>query len=350
MSSPLDRLVGLSTYKDYDDVRSCKIAWRDREYLDNWVDNFKHSRTSSCFKDDVGLDILTDKGVYPYDYMNTWDKPNETELPSKQHSDNKLYDGNISDDDYDRAKLVWDRFNLKYLGEYRGLYLRCDVLQLTDVFENFRNICLKYYGLDPACYMTLPKSAWDAMLKMIRIELDLVYDQDMYEMLEKGKRGGVCQVSSKYAVANNTYMNNYHANKISSYLIYLDADDLYGLATSMKLPYANFEWSDDIKSVDDITSYKDDDVGYILEVYLHYPKELHDLHNEYPLAPEHRCLNSNMVPDVSKYIYKVYQGKHVIDEKPPKLLLTLYGKENYAVHISEFEIFFRKRINPNKHP
>jgi len=143
LSSSLDRLVGLSKYKDYDDVRSGKIEWKNREYLDNWVDNFKHSRKSPYVKDDKDLDILTDKGVYPYDYMNAWDKFNETELPKKEDFYSKLYDEHISEDDYERARLVWNRFNLKDLGEYHDLYLRCDVLQLTDVFENFRNICLK---------------------------------------------------------------------------------------------------------------------------------------------------------------------------------------------------------------
>ena len=158
------------------------------------------------------------------------------------------------------------------MGEYHDLYLRCDVLQLTDVFDNFKHICLKYYGLDPAYYTALPNFAWDAMLHMTRIKLDLVDDQDMYEMLAKGQRGGVCQLSSKYTVANNKYMNNYDANNISSYLTYLDANNLYGIAMSMNLPYANLDLSDDITIVDDIMSYKDDDVGYILEVDLHYPK------------------------------------------------------------------------------
>ena len=120
LSSSLDILVGLNKYKDYDDVRSGNVAWTDREYLDNRVDNFKHSITAYV-KDGVDLDILTYKGVYPHDYMNTWDKFNEPELPSKEHFYSKLYDEHISDDDYDRAKLAWDRFNLNDVGEYHDL-------------------------------------------------------------------------------------------------------------------------------------------------------------------------------------------------------------------------------------
>ena len=121
LSSSLDRLVGLSKYKDYDDVRSGKIAWKDREYLDNWKDGFKHSRNSSYINDDEDLDMLTDKGVYPYDYMNNWERFSDTELPSKEELYSKLYDEHISDDDYERTKHVWERFKIKYMGEYHDI-------------------------------------------------------------------------------------------------------------------------------------------------------------------------------------------------------------------------------------
>jgi hypothetical protein len=345
LSSSLDRLVGLSKYKDYDDIRSGKIAWKDREYLDNWKDNFKHSRNSPYVSNDEDLDMLTDKGVYPYDYMNNWERFNDTELPKKEDFYSKLYDEHISNDEYERAKHVWNRFKIKDMGEYHDLYLRSDVLLLTDIFENFRNLCMKYYGLDPAYYMTLPNFAWDAMLKKTNITLDLVHDQDMYEMIEKGKRGGVCQVSSKYAKANNKYMKSYNQNIISSYLTYLDANNLYGLAMCMKLPYGQLHWSNDIKTTDDVMKYEDNDVGYFLEVDLHYPKHLHDYHKDYPLAPQIMSVSENMVSDVSKEIYKQYHnGKDVKDEKTSKLLLTLYDKEKYVIHIRNLKYYLEKGL------
>ena len=149
LPSSLDRLVGLSKYKDYDGVRSGKIAWNDREYLDNRKDNFKHSRNPSCVNNDDDLDMITDKGVYPYDCMDNWDKFNDTELP-KQDFYSKFYDEHISNDEYERAEHVWDIFKIKGMGEYYDLYSRTDVLLLTDIFQNFINLCMKYYVLDPA--------------------------------------------------------------------------------------------------------------------------------------------------------------------------------------------------------
>ena len=180
---------------------------------------------------------------------------------------------------------------------------------------------MKYYGLDPAYYMALPNVAWDAMLKKISIVIDLVHGQDMYKMIEKGKRGGVCQVSSKYARANNKYMTDYGNNALPSYLTYLGDNNLYGLAVNMKLPYGNLHWCNDMKSTDGVVKYEDDDIGYLLEVYLHHPKHLHDHHTYYPLAPGIMNVKKSMVSDMSKEIYKCYNnGKTVRGERTSKLL------------------------------
>ena len=127
----------------------------------------------------------------------------------------------ITNDDYNKAKQTWKRFGIKSMGEYHDLYLKTDVLLLTDVFENFRDMCLSYYGLDPVYYYTLPNFAFDAMLKLTGIEIDLVYDQEMYEMIEAGLRGGMTQTTCKKVEANNKYMgSDYDENKANSYINY----------------------------------------------------------------------------------------------------------------------------------
>ena len=204
--------------------------------------------------------------------MNDESRFSETQLPSKESFYSKLTEKHINDDEYERALQIWKRFNIKNLGEYHDLYLMTDVLLLADIFENFRDMCLETYKLDPAYYITLPNFAWDAMLKYTNVQLDLVYDLEMYQMLEKGKRGGMCGVSHKHAIANNQYLSNYDENTPSSYITDIDANNLYGLAMSMKLPKNDLQWCQELPTEKDIKQYDDDcDFGYILEVDLEYP-------------------------------------------------------------------------------
>ena len=254
------------------------------------------------------LNLLKRKGVYPYDYMDSIERFEETKLPTKEAFDSKLNNKNISDADYEHAKKVWDTFEIKNLGEYTDLYNKLDVLLLADVFENFWEICLGIYKLDPAHYYTAPGLSWDACLKMTGIELDLLTDIDMLLMFEKGIRGGVSMVSQRFSVANNKYMKEkYDSSKLTKYIQYLDANNLYGAAMSMKLPTKGFKWMND----KELTGWRK--TPCILEVDLEYPKELHDLHNGYPLAPERIMCENNV----------------------EKLIPNLRDKKNYVIHYKD---------------
>ena len=135
----------------------------------------------------------------------------------------------ISEDDYQQIQRVWKEFGIRNLGDYHNLYLRTDVAQLANVFEAFRDTCLKHYYLDPAHFYTAPGLAWKARLKKTRVRLELLTDPDMLLMFERGIRGGITQAVHRYASANNKYMGDlYDPNKESSYLQYLDANNLYG--------------------------------------------------------------------------------------------------------------------------
>ena len=125
------------------------------------------------------------KGVYPYDYMDSFSKFNERTLPNKEDFYSLLLDEPISDDQYKHAQHVWNTFQIRNLGEYHDLYLESDVLLLADVLENFRKTCLKHYKLDPCHYLTSPGLSWDAMLKMTEINLELISDIDMQLFVEK---------------------------------------------------------------------------------------------------------------------------------------------------------------------
>ena len=193
---------------------------------------------------DGDYNLMKKKGVYPYDYMDSFSRFNENQLPKREEFYSILNDTDISEDDYKHAQKVWDAFKVRNLGEYHDLYLKTDILLLADVFENFRKTCLHYYRLDPSHYMSSPGLSWDAMLKMTKINLDLISDIDMQLFIEKGLRGGISYISHRHGKANNKYMRDYNPQEESSYLMYLDANNLYGWAMSQPLPYGDLQWKD----------------------------------------------------------------------------------------------------------
>ena len=258
--------------------------------------------------------ILLRKGVYPYEYMDEWNKFDEKELPSKGSFYSSLTMGDISDTDYKHANNVFEKFNLNSLGDYHDLYVRSDTLLLADVFENFRDACLNNYELDPTHFVSLPGLAWQACLKKTNVELELLTDYDMLLMIEEGIRGGIYHAIQRYAKANNKYMNDYNKDKEPSYIQYLDANNFYGKAMSEKLPVRGFKGMTDISRMDEefVRSYDKNDIkGYILEVDVDYPNELQNLHSDFPFLAERMVINNTK-----------------------KLVCNLQDKKNYAVHIN----------------
>ncbi|XP_025155144.1 uncharacterized protein LOC112588685 [Harpegnathos saltator] len=209
--------------------------------------------------------------------------------------------------------------------EYSDLYLKIDVLLLADIFENFRNSCIKSYGLNPAYYYTLPGFTWDAMLKHTGVNFELLTDIDMVMFIERGIRSGLSQCSGRYAKANNKYMQSYDPLQPSSYLMYFDVNNLYGWAMCQQLPYAEFRWVDDVSNFDVSSIALDSPIGYILEVDLEYPQHLHDAHTDLPFCPT--------------------RGKPP-NKKQDKLLATLCDKQRYVIHYRNLQqcitVFFRR--------
>ena len=196
---------------------------------------------------------------------------------------------------------------------------------LADVFENFIDVCFEKFKLDPAHYITAPSLALDAKLKMTKVELELLTDPDMFLFFEKGVRGGVSAITKRYAKANNRYMGSeYDPNKPSIFIPYLDANNLYGWTMSQLLPHSGFKWLSEKEleeMLDDPTKIK----GCTLEVDLVYPTKLHDLHNDYPLAPEQIVVNGT-----------------------PKLIPNLNDKTNYVVHHRMLHECFERGLEMTK--
>ena len=196
----------------------------------------------------------------------------------------------ISDEDYQHAKKVFEPFGCENLANYTRLYCESDVLLLADVFESFIDVCFEKYELDPSHYITAPALSWDAMLKMTGVKLELLTDPDVHLFFEEGIRGGIFMITNRYAKGNHKYVESYDPDEESAYIQYLDANNLYGWAMSQSLQVGNFQWLDG----DEIYTYTEQPECIrwcTLEVDLEYPEELHDLHSDYPLAPETVTVN-----------------------------------------------------------
>ena len=311
---------------------------------------FKHTYNKFNYLDDDKFKLLLRKGVYPYEYMDSFDRFKETTLPSKAAFYNRLKDEAISDDDYKHAKNIWSKFGIKNLGEYHDLYLLTDVLLLADVFEYFRNESITSFKLDPLYYISLPSYAWDCMLKTTGVRIEIFNDKqfDMYLFNEKCKRGGISMMINRYAKANNPYMKNFNPNEAVKYLMYLDANNLYGWAMIQKLPLGGFRWVDDLsiftedycKNID-----VEGDSGYMLEVDLEYPTELHDTHNDYPVAVESMIVSDNMLSPYSK---SEKEALKVSSTKIEKLVPNLNNKDRYVVHFRNLQLYLKLGLKLTK--
>lgn len=264
-------------------------------------------------------DLLKRKGVFPYhlirslnDYSQIF--PTRDDFPE------------ISNADYDYAKRIYEEFQCNNLGEYSDLYLKTDVMILTDIFEKLRDDCLsaETYMLDPAQYLSAPSLSWDAMLKCTSAKIELISDLSMLAFVKRGVRGGVCQVSRRQAVAHNHYLEPMNDDQEQNYLIYLDKVNLYGSAMTGKMPSGNYKWEDpqSFSLQADATGSK----GYIVEVDVQYDSSLHDDHNDLPFLPE----------------------SFLTGTKEKRLCLTLHEKKNYIASLRNIQQAVRYGLKVTK--
>src|SRR6185437_12328366 len=315
------------------------------ESLAKLVDNLKRSGEENFsilrhyYPDDQQRQLLLRKGVFPYEYLDSWEKFREVHIPAQEDFYNRLTEDTCSDKDYAHVRNVYQTFNLHTFGDYHDLYLECDVLQLADVCENFRRLSRDKYGLEPFHKYTSPGLSWLAGLKMTGVKLELITDPAMHLMVERGIRGGLCGAYKRLATANNPLApENCDANKPTSWILYLDANNLYGWAMVQKLPVGSFRWviDEELRSFDPAGIDPEGNKGYFLEVDLEYPRELHDQHADFPLAAEMMAPTADKLPAHLQHLAQ--------NENAKKLLPTMWDKSAYVLHIKQLQFYLQQGL------
>ena len=291
-------------------------------------------------------DLLKQKGYYPYTWVDSFDKFSEGKLPALREWKNSLdnFQVAISKQEYNHAKRVFHDFGCKNFGDYHDLYLLSDTLILASAFEQFRKVCFATYGLDCTQFYTASNLTGAAFLKICKPDLQLLTQRDMLDLTESMIRGGVSSIYSKrLAVANNKYLTTYDPTKPSTFIVCIDANNLYGgIMEKFNLPLSGFEWAPHKTLEEILATPNDSDVGYIVDVDLDYPDELHDAHSDYPLAP-----SKEEIPDewLSDYQRELLKSKR---PKTKKLVQTLNPKKNYVLHYITLKLYVELGLKVTK--
>jgi len=303
--------------------------------LKSGKENFHHT-----IKHLGDTEFTFEKGVFCYSYMTDRSKFDETRLPPNDAFYNTLNDEPLSDEDYDRAHKIWNHYGIENLRQYHDHYLLSDVLLLADVFEYFRRDVLQKHNLDCLYYPTLPSIAWSMALKHTQAELDFITDPGAYLMIENSIRGGIATISNRYAKANNPLVEDFDPSLPTSFIAYLDANNLYGASQSELLPMGDFKFltQDEISNLDIMSVPEDSPVGFIVDCDLDYPSHLHDAHSDYPLAPEHFTVSPEMLsPFVSDLLRQGWRPAE-------KLIPNLYSNTNYVTHYRNLQYYVKQGL------
>ena len=329
--------AGCVHFKDSYQFLSESLAVLVQNLMDKGPDHFVY--VNKFIKDDEQRELLKQKGIFPYNYMKDVRVLRKKHLSKKEEFFNDLTCQHITKDEYDFAQKVWDRFSCKTFQDYMEIYLLADCLLLCDVFENFRSNCLQQYNIDPCYYFSAPHFTFDAFLRHHSLTLELLSDINQYLFIIKGIRGGMSMVSKRHAVANNKYVEGYISSKSSSFILYLDANNLYGRAMQEYLPWKNFEWMsphqlnyDFIKRLE-----PEGEVGCIIQCSLEYPVALHDYHSDYPLAPIKKSIPYGMLSPVARMICDKHKLKRTTNVE--ELLATVEDKDFYILHYRNLQLY-----------
>jgi hypothetical protein len=297
---------------------------------DKGEENFKNMR--KFLPDEQDFQLMLRKGVFPYSYLDSQKKLLDSFLPPKEAFFNDLSEEHISDDEYKFAHSVWDAMGCETFKDYLETYLITDVLLLADVFENFRTKCLEDYELDAAHYVSSAQFTFDAFLRFSKCKLDTFDDVDKYLFVKNAIRGGVSQISKRKAEANNKYLPYYDSSIPSKYILYIDANNLYGYSMCQPLPTGGLRWMehDELDLAKIMSMPYDGPSGCFVQVSFSYPNHLHNSHSDLPLAPHHISIKYSELSNYSKSIVDNHSLKNSVNKK--KLLTSFLPKPYYILH------------------
>ena len=308
---------------------------------------FKHTR--QLYPEESTFLKLLKKGFFPYEYLTGVDVLNECKLPEREHFYSSLTKKTITPEQYQHAQSMFTVLKCSNLGEYLEAYLKLDVTLLADVFENFRAINHKLYGLDVAKYLSLPSFSFDAMLLQTKVKLELITDLEQYEFIQKAIRGGISGQYTRYAKANYPTLPDYNEVEPLSYLHMFDCNSLYAYCLSKKLPVGKFRWleKNEISNFDIENTASNTDLGYILEVDLEYPENLHVKHSDFPLAPIKKKIKYDELSPYNQNIQRSSDMKNLFSNAE-KLVQTLEDKKNYVIHFELLKLYLKLGLKLTK--
>ena len=279
--------------------------------------------------------------MFPYSFFSELSILDHTHLPDHHFFRNDLDDKEIASDDYQHALQVWRVAKCQTFKDYLHLYLLCDVLHLSDVFESFRDKCVDDFQLDPAHYFSGPHFTYDAFLRCSGVRLELLTDVNQYFFLQKGIRGGLSMVAKRYSKANNPHVSGYDSAHLSVYIIDLNSNNLYGKAMQDFLPYGGFRWMDKEElTLDRMMSIPPEGAeGCFIECTLDYPVVLHDLHVDYPLAPVKTKITYEKLSPYAQFLCDMHALKNTLNTE--KLLTTFKRRNFYVLHYRNFQLYVK---------
>ena len=285
--------------------------------------------------------LLRRKAHLPYDFLDSKERLNDRELPSIDKFYNKLKKQSITTEQYEHAQLIWRAFRCKTMKDYLELYLRLDTILLAAIINQYRHTTMNHFGLDPMRYTTGPSLSFDSMLRVCDVQLEPLFDTKMYKFFSDGVRGGICTTSTRHAKANNDLSPSHFNPQLPvSHILAYDVNAMYASVMVGKLPTRHFRWmSDDELSHFDVDAIPlNGDNGYILEVDLQYPMNIHEKTNELPLAPERVKVPYSQWSPYTQRLAKTYFDR-VPKTSSEKLMLTLSDKHHYILHHETLRLY-----------